>query len=159
VPPLKNRAALGRPVSGPPKAAHAEVAAACRASRVLLKIGRACERRKNNSYARSPNREGAASTSRRHRKLLYEFRADVSGRGQPMRALKMAKSAPGGAVFGAIGLDRISELRERDLGGTHQTRSIVGLAAFWRKCGGPSFALGRRRYRGLMLLILRGRPD
>ena len=79
-----------------------------------------------------------------------------------MRALKMAKGAPGGAVFGAVGLDRISELRERDLGGAHQARSVVGLAAqesadvVGRERGGTSFAFGRRR---LMLLVLRGRDD
>jgi hypothetical protein len=77
----------------------------------------------------------------------------------------MAKSASGGAIFGAIGLDRISELHERDLGGPHQTRSVFGLAAqesadlIGRKRGGPSFALRRRRRRGSMLLVLRGRPD
>ena len=30
----------------------------------------------------------------------------------------MAKGPPGGVIFDAIGLDRISEFRERDLGGT-----------------------------------------
>jgi hypothetical protein len=79
-----------------------------------------------------------------------------------MRALKMAKSAPGGAVFGAGGLDRVSELRERDLGSAHEGRSVVGLAAqesadlVGPERGGTSFAVGRRRS---MLLVVRGRRD
>ena len=79
-----------------------------------------------------------------------------------MRALKMAKSTPGEAVFGAIGLDRISELRERDLGVTHQTRSVVGVTTqegadlVGRERGGTSVALGPRR---MMQLVLSGRPD
>src|SRR5208337_4654099 len=76
--------------------------------------------------------KGATSAFRpgRRGELLNEFRADFRRRGQPMRALKMAKSAPGFAVLGAIGLDCISELHERDLGGAHQMRSVVeGLAA------------------------------
>jgi len=79
-----------------------------------------------------------------------------------VRALKMAKGPPGRAIFDAIGLDRISEFRERDLGGTHQARSVVGRAAqesadlVGRERGGTSFALGHRR---LMLLVLRGRRD
>jgi hypothetical protein len=82
--------------------------------------------------------------------------------GQPVRAFKMAKGAPGGAVFGAVWRDRISELRERDLGSAHQMRSAVGLAAqesadlVGPERGGTSFAFGRRR---LMLLVLRGRRD
>jgi hypothetical protein len=64
--------------------------------------------------------------------------------------------------LGAIGLDRISELRERNLGGAHQARSVVELAAqesadlVGPERGGTSFAIGRRR---LMLLVLRGRRD
>jgi hypothetical protein len=46
-----------------------------------------------------------------------------------VRTLEMAKSAPGGAVFDPIGLDRISELREPNLGGAHKARSVVELAA------------------------------
>ena len=41
----------------------------------------------------------------------------------------MAKGPPGGAIFDAIELDRISELRERDLGSAHEGRSVVGLSA------------------------------
>ena len=79
-----------------------------------------------------------------------------------MGALKTAKGAPGGAVFGAVELDRISELRERDLGSAHEGRSVVGLAAqesadlIGPERGGTSFAVGRRR---LMLLVPRGRRD
>ena len=63
---------------------------------------------------------------------------------------------------GAIGLDRISELRERDLGVTHQTRSVVGVTTqegadlVGRERGGTSVALGPRR---MMQLVLSGRPD
>ena len=79
-----------------------------------------------------------------------------------MRTLEMAKGPPGGAIFDAIGLDRISELRERDLGSAHEGRSAVGLAAqesadlVGPERGGTSFAVGRRRS---MLLALRGRRD
>jgi hypothetical protein len=79
-----------------------------------------------------------------------------------MRTLEMAKGSPGGAIFDAIGLDRISELRERDLGSAHSGRSVVGLAAqesadlIGPERGGASFAVGRRR---LMLLVPRGRRD
>jgi hypothetical protein len=85
----------------------------------------------------------AASTSwsGRGRKLVDEFRADFSGRGQPVCTLKMAKSAPGGVVFGTVGLDRISEHRQRDPGGAHQMQFIVdGLAAQER-----ADLVGRRR--------------
>lgn len=115
---------------------------------------------------RRPARPGAASTSRRHRKSFDEFRADFSGRGQPVRALKMEKSAPGGAVFGAVRLDRVSELLERDLGSAHQMRSAVDEVAVQESAdlvrgerGGLSFAPGLRRCRRLMLLILCGRLD
>ena len=47
----------------------------------------------------------------------------ISAVGATLRALEMAQGAPGGAVFGAVGLDWISELHERDLGGAHQMRS------------------------------------
>ena len=76
-----------------------------------------------------------------------------------MRTLEMAKAPPGGAIFDAIGLDRISELRERDLGSAHEGRSVVGLAAqesadlVGPERGGTSL-VGRRR---LMLPVLRGR--
>ena len=79
-----------------------------------------------------------------------------------MRTLEMAKGPPGGTIFDAIGLDRISELRERDLGSAHEGRSVVGLAAqesadlVGPERGGTSFAVGRRR---LMLPVLRGRRD
>jgi hypothetical protein len=46
-----------------------------------------------------------------------------------VRTLELAKGPPGGAIFDTIGLDRISELRERDLGSAHKERSVVGLAA------------------------------
>jgi hypothetical protein len=74
----------------------------------------------------------------------------------------MAKGAPGGAIFDAIGLDWVSELRERDLGGAHKAGIIAGLAAqkganlVGREQGGTLFGVGRRR---LMLLALRGRRD
>jgi len=46
-----------------------------------------------------------------------------------MCALKLSQSPPRGAVFGANGLDRISELHERSLGRAHQTGFVVdGLA-------------------------------
>ena len=79
-----------------------------------------------------------------------------------MRTLEMAKGPPGGAILDAIGLDRISELREPDLGSAHKGRSVVGLAAqesadlVGPERGGTSFAFG---YRRLMLLVLRGRRD
>ena len=78
-----------------------------------------------------------------------------------MRTLEMAKGPPGGAIFDAIGLDRISELRERDLGSAHEGRSVVRLAAqesadlVGPERGGTSFAVGYR----LMLPVLRGRRD
>jgi len=114
-------------------------------------------------FINRPARPAAASTSRRRCKLFDEFRADFGGRGQPMCALEMAKSAPGGAVFGAVWLDRVSELRERDLGSAHQMRSVVdGLVPqesadlVGPEHGGRSFAFGRQ---GLMLLILRRTLD
>ena len=114
----------------------------------------------------------AASASRpgRRGELLDEFRADFRRRGQPMRALKAAKSAAGGGVFGAIGFHRISELRERDLGGAHQMRSVIDRLATQKSgdlVGGARGdrslaairARGRRWRRGWMLLVLRGWPD
>ncbi len=110
-----------------------------------------------------PAQAAAGSTSRRRCKLFDEFRADFGGRGQPVRALKMAKSAPGGAVFGAVRLDRVSELRERNLGSAHQMRSAVDRLVAQESAdlvgperGGPSFAFGRQ---GLTLLIVRRALD
>ena len=75
----------------------------------------------------------------------------------------MAKSAPGGAVLGAVWFDRVSELRERNLRSAHQMRSAVdGLVAqesadlVGPERGGPWFAFGRQ---GLMPLILRRTLD
>jgi hypothetical protein len=114
-------------------------------------------------FINRPARPAAASTSHCGCKLLDEFWADSGGWDQAVRALKMAKSAPGGAVFGAVWLDRVSKLRERDLGSAHQMRSAVdGLVAqesadlVGPERGGTSFAVGRRR---LVLLVLRGRGD
>ncbi len=46
-----------------------------------------------------------------------------------MRVLVMAQGAPGGAVFDAIGLDRIAEPGERDLRSAHEAGLVVdGLA-------------------------------
>jgi Aldo/keto reductase family len=75
-------------------------------------------------------RAASASRASGRGQSLDEFRADVRRRGQPMLVFKMTKSATGGAVLGAVDLDRIAELRERDLGGVHQTRLLVfdGLA-------------------------------
>jgi hypothetical protein len=80
----------------------------------------------------------------------------------PCARSKWRRARRGGAIFDAIGLDRISELRERDLGSAHEGRSVVGLAAqesadlVGPERGGTSFAVGRRR---LMLLVMRGRRD
>ena len=80
-----------------------------------------------------------------------------------MRALKMAKSAPGGAVLGAVWFECVSELRERNLRSAHQMRSAVDGPVAQESAdlvgperGGTSFAFG---YRRLMLLVLRGRRD
>ena len=46
-----------------------------------------------------------------------------------MCALKLSQSPPSGVVFGATGLDRMCELRERDLSRAHQTGFVAdGLA-------------------------------
>ena len=112
-------------------------------------------------FINRPARPAAASTSRRRCKLFHEFRADFGGQGQPVRTLKMAKSAPGGAVFSAVWLDPVSELRERDLGSAHQMRSALDRFVAQKSAdlvgpGGPLFAFWRQR---LMPLILRPALD
>jgi hypothetical protein len=82
-------------------------------------VSRRLRRRKRDRPAASTFRPG------RRDQLLDEFRADFGCQGEPVRALKAAQSAPGGAVFDAVGLDRISELREGDLRGAHQMRSVI----------------------------------
>ena len=71
-----------------------------------------------------------------------------------MLVFKMTKSATGGAVLGAVDLDRIAELGERGLGGVHQTRLLIidGLAAKER-----ADRIRRRRGRSDVLFGMLGR--
>src|SRR5579863_2227797 len=101
------------------------------------------------SGARGVARAAGAASGGRRRELLDELGVDFGRRREPVGMLETAKGAPGGAVLGAVGLDRISELQERDLGGAHKMRSVVDALSAQERAdrvggerGGPLPAVG-----------------